>query len=147
MGWFAINILLPVFGPLALLFIAGKICTPATPIASRIRILNTIKDGQLSWVAVALSANSSFELFVQWQSNIPPAWAGPILFFNVLNLVLSGLLAVLGALFPVLEPKVELDSMAAWLLHYRLLCVSAFTFAIAAALLCIVHFALELACK
>ncbi len=28
MGWFSINILLPVFAPLALLLIAGKICTP-----------------------------------------------------------------------------------------------------------------------
>ena len=147
MGWFSINILLPVFAPLALLFIAGKICTPIEPFASRVKVLNAVKDGQLSWVAVVLSANASYELYVNLQSGSPPNWAGPILFFNVLNLMLSCMLAVLGALFPVTEPTVTFRSLAPCLLHYRLLCVSTFTMIIAAVLHCVVHFALGLACK
>jgi len=160
MGWFSINILLPVFAPLALLFIAGKICTPIEPFASRVKVLNAVKDGQLSWVAVVLSANASYELCVNLQSGSPPNWAGPILFFNVLNLMLSfegehrqplstiqAMLAVLGALFPVTEPTVTFRSLAPCLLHYRLLCVSTFTMIIAAVLHCVVHFALGLACK
>jgi len=147
MGWFSINILLPVFAPLALLFIAGKICTPIEPFASRVKVLNAVKDGQLSWVAVVLSANASYELCVNLQSGSPPNWAGPILFFNVLNLMLSCMLAVLGALFPVTEPTVTFRSLAPCLRHYRLLCVSTFTMIIAAVLHCVVHFALGLACK
>ena len=146
MGWFAINILLPIFAPLALLFIAGKICTPVEPFASRIRILRTIKDGQLGWVAVVFSANSAYELFAHFQSSGPPNWAGPALTLNVVILVISGMSAVLGALFPVDESRKHPVSLKAWLQHYPNLCTSILEVIVAAFILYKVHVALELAC-
>jgi len=147
MGWFAINILLPVFAPLALLFIAGKICTPIEPFASRISILRTVKDGQLGWVAVVFSANSAYELFAHVQSNIPPNWAGPALTLNIVILVISGMAAVLGALFPVEESPEIPKSLKTWMQHYPNLCTSIIAVVVAAFVLYKVHLALELACN
>jgi len=147
MGWLAINILLPVFAPLALLFVAGKICTPIEPFSSRMKLLRTVSDGQLGWVAVVFSASASYELFVQMQTNTPPIWAGLTLSTNIFVLVISGLTAVLGALFPVNDPTEKVDSIFAWALHYRTLCISILDISAAGAMFCKVHFALESACK
>jgi hypothetical protein len=147
MGWFAINILLPVLAPLALLFVAGKICAPIEPFSSRMKLLRTVSDGQLGWAAVVFSASASYELFLQIQSNTPPSWAGLTLGTNIFILVISGMTAVLGALFPTKEPAARFNSMFAWTVHYRTFCISIFVITAAGTMFCKVHFALETACK
>ena len=147
MGWFAINILLPVFAPLALLSIAGRCCTPAEPFSSRASLLRTVKDGQLGWVAVVYSANATYELIVSVQAGLQSAWVGPAIAANILVLVISGMAAVLGALFPVPERNAPRQFDWSWISHFRLLCLSVVAALAASTSLCRVHFVLGTACN
>lgn len=146
MGWFLINIALPIGVPLAFL-LAAKLVDLPEPYASRTKLLNVVQDGQLGWVAIVFAAASAYDLFARMQDNPPaPAWAGQVFAISCVFLATSGLLAMLGTLYPVDESLPPVAGFRNWLLRYRLFLGTAFATIITASLLSLVHYALPARC-
>ncbi|WP_374583722.1 hypothetical protein, partial [Pseudoduganella sp.] len=141
-----INILLPVLAPILLLFVAGRVCAPAGPYASKLRIIRATKDGQLGWIAVVFCANATYDLYRKAAEGDSLYWEGPILAACIVCLIISSLLAIMGATFPVPEAKFKKATWKEWILHYRLLVMSTFFTAFSALLATISHFSVQPAC-
>ncbi|MGH8854296.1 MAG: hypothetical protein ACREWI_08455, partial [Telluria sp.] len=59
-GWFAINILMPIVGPLLILSIAG--IPPATAPLATNNVLKSIGKGELLWAVMGMAAATCYEL-------------------------------------------------------------------------------------
>jgi|GEM_PF-1020832 hypothetical protein len=140
-GWFLVNILgpllLPVFGirPLRLLPLRAQ---PAS-----LKMMTTVKDGQLCWAVIAMGASTIYEL---WQALVAhkeiPTWAGLALAAVILEMLPATILAAGGAVFstPLLDsPEAGLRD---WVAHYRVFVGSAALTLIAATVYTNLHFSL-----
>jgi cobalamin synthase len=146
MGWFFVNIVLPIGVPLIFLFIAKSVDLPE-PYASRAKLIRAVRDGQLGWVAIVFAAATVYELLRQLREiDEPPVWAGLVFAISCVFLAISGFMATLGTLFPVEESKVNPVGAAAWVRHYRLFVASVVATVITAALFSLAHFALAARC-
>lgn len=146
MGWFLINILLPVCVPLAFLLAARLVDLPE-PYASRTKLLKVVQDGQLGWVAIVFAAASAYDLFARMQNEPPaPVWAGQVFTISCVFLATSGLLAMLGTLYPVDESLPPVSGWWPWIVRYRLFLGTAFATMITASLLSLVHYELPARC-
>ena len=76
LGWFAINIVIPVIGPLFLLWIIGL--PPATaPLASN-NVLKSIGKGELLWAVMGMAAATCYELVSLQEIKTVKEWSNPI---------------------------------------------------------------------
>lgn len=148
-GWFLVNILgpvaLPVFGilPLALLPMG------AAPLAN-VRLMATLKDGQLCWAVVAMSASTIYELWDAVEAHKPmPSWAGIALTAAIFVMLPAMLLAAGGAVFstPLIHTRGpdavvrrrSVERFCGWAKHYRVFVASLVLTLIAAAILTNLH--------
>jgi hypothetical protein len=99
MGWFIVNVLLPIFAPLGAL-LPFRLFVHALPDRSR-RLLHwttPIKDGQVAWIGLAFNAAGGYEMFNAADGT---SWKGAVLlglaFLGAANI----LIAALGGVFPV----------------------------------------------
>jgi hypothetical protein len=99
MGWIFVNIMLPIFAPLAVLplFQIFKYALPEK--AQRLLHWTTpIKDGQLAWIALAFNGGTGYELFASHESST--VVGGGLL--GLAGLAIADVvLASLGGVFPV----------------------------------------------
>lgn len=119
MGWFVITIALPLVVPVALL-----LCMAMAPIpvpAERMRAITLLKDGQLCWAAIGFCASALYELTESDTAHHGNDF-GPVTFGLILLLLMSGLTAVCGAVFPT---ELGCPPGMSWYRHYRLLAFSA----------------------
>lgn len=142
-GWFLVNILapllLPVVGilPLALLPIG-----PAT--LANVKIMATVKDGQLCWAVIAMGSSTIYEL---WDAlalhRDVPTWAGFALAATIFVMLPAMILAAGGAVFstPLLQSGPQ-STLVAWVSHYKVFVVSLLMTVISATLLTNIHFSL-----
>lgn len=145
-GWFLVNILgpvaLPVFGilPLALLPLG------AGPLAN-VRLMATVKDGQLCWAVVAMSASTIYELWDAIEAHRQvPTWAGFALTAAIFIMLPAMLLAAGGAVFstPLLHGAASGSaSIPRWLRHYKVFVASLILTLVAAAVLTNLHFSIS----
>lgn len=147
MGWFLINILLPVCLPLAYL-LGAKLVDLPEPYASRTKLIRAVQDGQLGWVATAFAAASVHELL----ERLPPrteetTWIDLVFALSCVLLAVSGFLAVLGTLFPLKESKVQPHGPREWIQHYRLFISTSIVTALSATFLSLAHYALSSYCN
>lgn len=148
MGWFFVNIVLPIVVPLAFLFLAKFVDLPE-PYASRAKLIRAVQDGQLGWVAIGFAAACAYEILEEMSRNPAgaPAWAGLVFGIACVFLAVSGFLATLGTLYPVDESQPAPTDVLSWVRRYRLFLGTAVATLVTAALFSIVHYALPEPCR
>lgn len=146
MGWFLINILMPMTLPLIFLLLVKLVDLPQ-PLASRAKPIRAVQDGQLGWVAMGFAASCTYELFdyLIGSKTGAPEWAGLVFAVSTVSLALSGFLSMLGALYPVDESAPKPTTRAAWVVHYRLFVGTLLATLITAVLFSLVHYGLPAA--
>jgi hypothetical protein len=140
-GWFLVNILAPLFLPM-LGILPLKLLHLPVP-ASRLRLMATVKDGQLCWAAIGISASAIYELWCAATSQVHmPAWSGAALAATVFNMLLSMVVAGGGAVFTTPAPSVPAAGLRAWMRDHKVLVPSAAMAGFAAYIVTELHFAL-----
>ncbi|MYN08051.1 hypothetical protein [Pseudoduganella aquatica] len=145
MGWFIVNILLPVSVPLIFMKLAGLVPTLPPEVAARTSLLLLVKDGQLGWVALGFSASCIYDAlaYLLKMGRDSPLWLQSVLGLSLATLVLSSLLAVLGGLFPVSGSLSEVRAWSRWAETYRVFLITVVLMAAAATMRCAVHYNLS----
>lgn len=142
MGWFFINIILPLAVPAAFMLLARFANLPPEA-AVRTSLYTLVQNGQLGWVALGFSASCGYEAYAYLLSAAgstnPPAWIGAVLMASAVFVAVSGFLAALGALFPAEGSEAPLSGSEPWRSH-ALFAATAVATAVCAVLRCIVHF-------
>jgi hypothetical protein len=98
MGWLMINVLLPLLAPLLVLAILKALpIPPANRLA--LNLLIPIKDGQLCWAAISLSASALYEIGAG-KSVLSTTSIGYLHGAAVFLIATSSIVAAGGAIFP-----------------------------------------------
>ncbi len=117
-GWFLVSIAMPLTLP-ALGILPLQLLPLPVPIG-RIRLMATVKDGQLCWAVVAMGASAIYELWHAVTVHRPlPSWSGIALSAIIVAMLAGMALASGGAVFssPLLTTKA--GGLRAWAVHYR----------------------------
>jgi hypothetical protein len=140
-GWFLVNILAPVGLPLLGLLMLKLLPLPGPP--ATLRLMTTVKDGQLCWAVVAMGASTVYELWTALAAHktIPP-WGGIALAGILLVMLSAMLVAAGGAVFSTPLPTTPPAGAAAWMRHYSVFVGSAIMTVIAAITYTSTHFSI-----
>ena len=148
-GWLIVNVAMPLLLP-----VLGIIFLWPLPLEARykarLKLIATVKDGQLCWGVVGLCAALMYELWTylhyekhpaNWQT---PDWSGWV--FGVTTFLMLGamILAATGAVFSTELNQQSGSGAKAWLKHYTTFAVSAVMSAAVAILYSVVHYAMKL---
>lgn len=141
-GWFLVNIVgplvLPVFGILPLRLLPLPV-NPAT-----VRLMTTVKDGQLCWAVIAMGASMIYELWQAIEAHRPiPAWAGLDLTGIILVMLPAMVVAAGGAAFSTPLRAASSGGLAGWIAHYKVFVGSAVMAMIAVLCYTTMHFGLD----
>ena len=137
MGWFLINVVLPLVAPLLVLVVLKPLPLPDEH-RRKLNLLIAVKDGQLCWSAIGLAASALYEIGGKRQVN--DAMAGYLQAAAVAVIAAASVIAAGGAMYPtaLIQPK-----NTSWLRHYSTFVVSIFLAAWAASVCLLVHFGLR----
>ena len=75
-GWFAINIIIPVIGPLFLLWLVG--IPPSTAPLATNNVVKSIGKGELLWAVMGMAAATCYELVSLQEIKTIKVWSSPI---------------------------------------------------------------------
>lgn len=98
-GWFAINILIPIIGPLFVLWLVG-FPPPTAPLATN-NVIKSIGKGELLWAVMGLAAATCYELVSLQEIKTVKAWSNPIwtaVGLHILLIVVSVIMVGLNSL-------------------------------------------------
>jgi hypothetical protein len=143
-GWFLVNIIAPLALPILGLLVLKLLPLPGP--SDNLRIMTTVKDGQLCWAVVAMSAATIYELWTAFEANKHlPGWRDLALATTILIMLPAMLLAAGGAVFstPLLPAgSAPADDFKTWVVHYRVFVASAVLVFGAAFILTGLHFSI-----
>lgn len=142
MGWFLVNIVLPVAVPAAFMLLA-RIGNLPPDAASRTSLLTLVQDGQLGWIALTFSSSCVYEVFsylISGPRTSPiDAWLPSVAALAIGLIVASGYMAALGVLYPARQrPSDDARGLRNGLFVATAICLCA-----AAILQSVVHFYLS----
>jgi hypothetical protein len=140
-GWFLVNIVAPLGLPILGLLALKLLPLPGAP--PTLRLMTTVKDGQLCWAVIAMGASTIYELWdaMAAHKNIPP-WGGVAMAGVVFVMLPAMLLAAGGAVFSTPLLTTARAGLRAWMTHYRVFVGSTIMTVIAAVTYTNLHFAL-----
>lgn len=121
MGWFLVSILLPLFAPIAAMWVFQRLPLPVSP--ERKSLLVPIKDGQLCWGGAAFCALAMYELAVPGPEGalVSESARGYANGGFILLMVPSAFLAAGGAIFPT---EIVVPLAEPWHKYYEALATS-----------------------
>lgn len=133
MGWFCIFILVPILMPMMLL---GLYCLAPVQHEAGTKLIQQVKDGQLSWPACAFCASALYELAESGHtvSRVNANWLQGAI---TCLLLLSALVALLSVVFPTALPDVR---GAVPIQHFKMLLGSVVMVSLSASLYTWLHF-------
>lgn len=137
MGWFLINVMLPLTAPVLVLAILRAFPMPQEN-RSALKLLLPVKDGQLCWTAIAFSASALYEIGVG-RSVLGTMSVGYVQGVAVFIIAASSIIAAGGATFPTSLHRPE---GVAPLRHYSTFAFSLFLTVWAALVRLVVQFGL-----
>jgi len=137
-GWLVVNVLIPVLLPPALLLLARN-----APAARRLKLMDTLKDGQLCWFALTLSCATLYDLLENDASPRRVSWCT----MAIICIGASGLLSAVFAVVAAIEPTQLLDDAVgwrapAWRQHYKAFSISVIFVAFVSFLSLVIHWGL-----
>jgi hypothetical protein len=116
-GWLFVNVVAPLCLPI-LGMIALKLL-PLAPVApaGSLRLMTIVKDGQLCWGVIGMSAAAIYEAHSHAQM---PAWSDYPFAIIITLLVPASILAAGGSVFTtVLSTAAPTSGISGWIQHYR----------------------------
>jgi hypothetical protein len=123
-GWLIVTVAIPVLLPVGLLLLVKM-----TPAGSHLNLMDSLKDGQLSWFAITLSCSTFYDLIQNDGSAQRLAWCGALIGGMAGIGLLSGVHAVAAALKPTplltTAPPAGQPQARVWIRHYRVFVISA----------------------
>lgn len=130
MGWFFVNLFVPIFAPiLAMLFLK---CLNLPALTS---VLSLVKDGQLGWAALGFCVSAKYEIATQGlilsQSATNALDGGFVILISA-----SALMAAVGTVFPV----GPFPGGMPWYQHYKTLASSIVVTVFASGAYTVVHY-------
>ncbi|UTY58627.1 hypothetical protein [Massilia sp. erpn] len=139
MGWFLINIALPIGAPLLTLLFLKALPLPRSA-KPALNLMTPLKDGQLCWASLVFCASALYEIAVQGRYASPTLrfWFDYISAGLVILIVGSSILAGGGAIF---STKLRRSVDVSWARHFSGFLFSILLTTCAAALFTVVHFA------
>lgn len=137
MGWFLINILLPLIAPVLVLAMLKALPMPQSN-RDALDLLTPVKDGQLCWATIAFSASALYEIGAG-AGSVNSDYVGYLQGAAVFLLAMASILAAGGATFRTPLPK---PATVPWIRHYSTLTISIFLVVWAALVRVVVQFAL-----
>jgi len=138
LAWFVVNVLAPVFLPLLLLGLAKS-----APAGRHLRLMETVKDGQLCWFGITLSAATFYELMQNDQSPHRASWCAVGMALMAMTGVLCGVHAVVAAIKPTPILDEAAVSRRAWMEHYAVFMTSAILSLLVALASLLIHIVLR----
>ena len=142
-GWFAVNILAPLLLPVIGIF-PLKLVPMGPGVAASLRLMATVKDGQLCWAAVAMGASSLYELWVALAAKNAAASGSGVLFFLICLLMLPAMiLAAAGSAFSTTLLTTPAGGIWAWCSHYSAFVGSCVLCALTAFVYTVLHWQLS----
>jgi hypothetical protein len=116
--------------------------TPSnTGAASWLKVMTTVKDGQLGWAVIAMGSSAIYELWGILAAGKPvPGWEGWAFGGLILVMLSAMLVAAGGAVFSIPLLTTAAGGAKAWVAHYKLFVGSAVMAAVAAFLYTCIHF-------
>jgi len=114
-----------------------------TGVAATLRLMAVVKDGQLSWAAVAMGAASLYELWGAIEARKAAASGSGLLFFLICLLMLPAMvLAAAGSAFSTPLLTAPAGGILAWGRHYSAFVGSCVLCALTALAYTVLHFQL-----
>lgn len=138
MGWFLVTVAIPLVAPIVLLALFWLLPLPPA-IASQVRLLVPIKDGQLCWGAMGFCVSALYEIAEPSATGRPidPALVGWANGGFIVLLVFSAVLAAGGAVF---STPLGVPAGVDWRRHYATMLASLGLTALSAGAYTVVHF-------
>ncbi len=133
MGWFCIFILVPILMPMMLL---GLYCFAPVEHEAGTKLIQQVKDGQLSWPACAFCASALYEL-AESTGMLDRGSANWLQGAITFLLLFSVLIAFLSVVFPTALPAPE---GVVPIHHFKMLFISAFLVGLSACAYTWLHF-------
>lgn len=142
MGWFIINIMVPIFAPLLVLCLFKPLPLQREN-KENASLMRAVRDGQLGWIAVAFSASCTYDAatYIPKNGQVRPEWLGWVQGGSIVILVASAFLAALGTVFPM-GTKPENEEQKNFISRYPLFASTAAMTAAAAIVFTVTHFSL-----
>jgi hypothetical protein len=138
-GWFLVTIMAPLASPVIGLLVLRLLPMPGPP--PGLKVMTTVKDGQLGWVVIAMGASAIYELWTAFEAHSSvPGWAGWAFGGLILVMLSAMLVAAGGAVFSTRLLSTAAGGVKAWVTHYKLFVGSAVMTAVAAFLYTCIHF-------
>jgi hypothetical protein len=141
-GWFLVTIMAPLTLPVIGLLVLRLLPIPGPP--SGLKVMTTVKDGQLGWAVIAMGASAIYELWGAKESHkFVPGWGGGALGALIFVMLSAILVAACGAAFSTPLLDTASGGAKAWAKHYKLFVFSAIMTTAAAFLYTCIHFSLS----
>jgi hypothetical protein len=116
-GWFAVNILAPLFLPFIGLM-ALKLLPLGSGVSDNLRFMAIVKDGQLCWAAIAMGASSLYESWTALEANRQISGGG-VLLLTCCMMLPAIILAAAGGVFSTPLLKAPSGGFRKWCSHYK----------------------------
>jgi hypothetical protein len=113
-GWFVVNILAPMLLP-----VAGIVPLMLVPVAAPVKLMATVKDGQLCWAAVAMGAASLYESWVALEAHKPTGGSGILVILICCLMLPAMVLAAAGSVFSTPLLAAPAGGLVNWCSHYK----------------------------
>jgi hypothetical protein len=138
-GWFLVTIMAPLMSPVIGLLILRLLPIPGPP--PGLKVMTTVKDGQLGWVVIAMGSSAIYELWgILEAGKSVPGWEGWAFGGIILVMLSAMLVAAGGAVFSTPLLTTAAGGLRVWATHYKLFIGSAIMAAVAAFLYTCIHF-------
>ncbi len=149
MGWFFVNIIVPVAAPLLGVLFLGAITPPTPPGAALVSFspMMMVKDGQLGWIATGMCSAAFYDLIEMidaynlYSRPLPSSWHAVILPL-LLCLIGSVFVAALGAVYSTSIPAAPPTTIRNWTRHYKNFVSSVIVTISSAITFALIHFSL-----
>lgn len=135
MGWFFVNIVLPVFGTIGILFVM-KIAPVPQEYKDKAQVIKAVRDGQLGWVVVGIGSGLLYEAFSMRTPN------HFVTTFVIVLICVNALLSGFGIMFPFNESDRPKPKASFWekVKGYSMLSATAFCLVCVSLLYTVHHF-------
>lgn len=135
MGWFFVNICIPICAPVAFLFLMKLIPAPAE-YKQKAEVLRAVRDGQLGWVVVGIGSGLLYEAFTLDRPN------GTVITVAIVLILVSAVLSAFGLMFPFRDEDSPAPSAKFWekAKVYQVLSATVFCLVVVSALYTVHHF-------